>query len=112
MFGGLLGLLYVIALAVLWPGLDLGRTWLWLPQRIPLERALLSTVGWAFAGYLIAIPFCLAIAWLMTRGTTSGEPGLFVAIFSLWMPLWWAVPIGAVLAWRRERQHQNRAKPE
>jgi uncharacterized BrkB/YihY/UPF0761 family membrane protein len=111
-FGGLLALLYVSTFAILWPGLSLGCTWLSLPKRVPLKKALLSTALWALAGYIAAIPVCFLIAVLMTRGNTGGEAGVFVAMFSLWMPLWWAVPIGAVIAWQRERQCQNMTNPD
>ncbi|HVR95019.1 MAG TPA: hypothetical protein VMW27_00285 [Thermoanaerobaculia bacterium] len=106
-FLGLLAFLYLIVLVVLWPGMGPGRTWMGLPKRVPLGEALPATVLWSFVGYVVAIPFCLGIALLMTRGITSGEPGLFLGMFTLWMPLWWAVPIGAILAWRRERQRQG-----
>jgi hypothetical protein len=103
-FLGLVALLYLIEGVLLGPAWGPGRTWLRLSDHVPVGQALLSTALWAPAGYAVALPFCLAIALALTGGNARGEAGVFVALFTLWMPLWWAVPIGAVLAWRRARR--------
>lgn len=106
---GIFALACGVVFAILWPGSRMGGIWLSLKNRIPLWKALVSTALWSLAGYVIAFPACLAAALFMTRGNTQGEPGIFVVIFALYMPMIWAIPIGAFLAWRRESQSQKNA---
>ena len=35
----------------------------------------------------------------LTNGPRLSPAGTAVVLFSIWIPLWWAVPIGAILAY-------------
>lgn len=103
-YGALLGLLQALTVLSLWPGLGPMRGWLLLPEPVPWTRAAFATVLWSGVGYVVFLPISFGLALLFARGNRRDEAGLFVRIFTVWVPLWWALPLGTILAWQHGRR--------
>ncbi len=59
-------------------------------------------VGWSIAAYLIGVLVVGASAYLLVSREEE-HWGLLVWGLATWLPLWFAVPIGAIVAWSRSR---------
>lgn len=98
--------LYFLVGAVLYSRRSPACRLLTLPHGITISEALAQTFVWSFGVYVAGIPLCLALAAWITSGQSGNDRGLFIWLFAFWMPLWWSVPVGATLAWRREQRRQ------
>jgi hypothetical protein len=106
-FAGFAASLYVAtAASVFWQASPAHSLFV-LPQTMRIGQAILSIAVRSLGAYFVGVPICFAVAlWLSRSEINGGDRGVFVWLFAWWMPAWWSIPVGTVLAWRREHRRQ------
>ncbi len=54
------------------------------------------------ASYFLLIPFFALISYLIVflwGNINDTESTILITLFSVWMPLWWVVPVGLIIGW-------------